>query len=204
MQRAFFTAFWFAGLSLCASSLAVAQVAEDPYGPPPPPVAGTPEAAPGALAPPGAPARGEERFDMDCDPDIDVCVDPSADPAFDDGYDPNAYQQFESALSPYGQWSDDPNYGQVWTPSQSVVGADFEPYGSNGQWIASTDYGMAWASDYDWGWAPFHYGRWMIRHRVGVDPRIDLGTRVGRLALRQRLLRLGTPAAAGRRRPAAT
>ncbi len=24
-----------------------------------------------------------------------------------------------------------------------------------------TEYGNTWVSDYDWGWAPFHYGRWV-------------------------------------------
>jgi hypothetical protein len=28
-----------------------------------------------------------------------------------------------------------------------------------GHW-AYTDYGWTWVSDYEWGWAPFHYGRW--------------------------------------------
>ena len=105
-------------------------------------------------------ARQEERYDIDCDPDIDNCADPDGQQAYDDGYDPNAYQQFESALSPYGNWVEDPSYGRVWVPSQEVVGNDFEPYQSSGQWVASNDYGFTWVSDYDWGWAPFHYGRW--------------------------------------------
>ena len=163
----------FTGCALWAGS-AAAQVTSDQYAPPPPPAPGTPESQPGAIQPadvaPPAPAQaqgqalvqGEERFDVDCDPDIDVCVDPQADNGYDDGYDPNAYQQFQSTLSPYGTWTDDPNYGQVWVPSPDVVGADFEPYASAGQWVASNDYGFAWASDYDWGWAPFHYGRWII------------------------------------------
>src|SRR5690606_31003777 len=28
-----------------------------------------------------------------------------------------------------------------------------------GHWVM-TEYGNTWVSDYEWGWAPFHYGRW--------------------------------------------
>ena len=77
----------------------------------------------------------------------------------DDGYDPNAYQDFQGALAPYGNWISSPQYGQVWVPSAATVGADFTPYYSGGRW-SMTDYGWTWVSDYNWGWAPFHYGRW--------------------------------------------
>ena len=121
----------------------------------------------GAIAPSQA-AELQERFDIDCDPDIEVCVDPNAEAAaYDDGYDPNAYQQFQSALAPYGQWNEDPNFGQVWIPSVEVVGDGFEPYATEGQWTASSDYGYTWVSDYDWGWAPFHYGRWTVIDGLG-------------------------------------
>jgi Family of unknown function (DUF6600) len=91
----------------------------------------------------------------------DVYYDNLAANGYDDGYDPNAYQQFESELSPYGTWYDDPSYGHVWVPSSSNVGYDFEPYTTGGHWVL-TEYGWTWVSDYDWGWAPFHYGRWMV------------------------------------------
>jgi hypothetical protein len=103
----------------------------------------------------------------DCDPDIEVCLSPGVTQAtpmpegmLDDGYDPQAYTQFESTLSPYGSWVEDPTYGRVWVPSSTVVGDDFTPYASGGYW-ADSDYGWAWVSDWDWGWAPFHYGRWL-------------------------------------------
>jgi hypothetical protein len=74
--------------------------------------------------------------------------------------DPSALTDFHTALDPYGSWVDDPTYGTVWSPSDSVVGSDFSPYVSNGSWTYD-DYGQyVWVSDYDWGWAPFHYGRW--------------------------------------------
>jgi hypothetical protein len=65
-------------------------------------------------------------------------------------------QLFYDQLSPYGQWIDYPKYGYVWIPD---AGQDFVPYSTNGHWVM-TDDGWTWASDYEWGWAPFHYGRW--------------------------------------------
>ena len=95
------------------------------------------------------------------DVDYDVYYDTVAAENYDDGYDPNAYTQFQSALSPYGDWVSDPTYGEVWVPSVDVVGANFVPYDSCGHWVL-TEYGWTWVSDcWDWGWAPFHYGRWI-------------------------------------------
>jgi hypothetical protein len=67
-------------------------------------------------------------------------------------------QTFYDELSPYGTWIQDPQYGYVWRPD--VDQGDFRPYYSNGHWVM-TEYGNTWVSDYDWGWAPFHYGRWV-------------------------------------------
>jgi hypothetical protein len=81
-----------------------------------------------------------------------------AEPGYADT-DPSALTDFHSALDPYGAWVDDPTYGTVWVPSSNVVGSDFTPYVSGGHWGYDSDY--TWVSDYDWGWAPFHYGRWV-------------------------------------------
>lgn len=67
-------------------------------------------------------------------------------------------QSFYDELSPYGTWIQDSQYGYVWRPD--VEQSDFRPYYSNGRWVM-TEYGNTWVSDYDWGWAPFHYGRWV-------------------------------------------
>ncbi|WP_113651233.1 DUF6600 domain-containing protein [Pedobacter namyangjuensis] len=67
-------------------------------------------------------------------------------------------QSFYDELSPYGQWIQDPQYGYVWRPD--VDQEEFRPYYTNGRW-AMTEYGNTWVSNYDWGWAPFHYGRWI-------------------------------------------
>lgn len=72
-------------------------------------------------------------------------------------YDDVSLQTFYDELSPYGTWINDPQYGYVWRPD--VDQREFRPYYSNGRW-AMTEYGNTWVSNYDWGWAPFHYGRW--------------------------------------------
>jgi hypothetical protein len=74
-----------------------------------------------------------------------------------------SYQSFYDALSPYGQWIDYPQYGYVWMPA---VGPDFKPYATNGNWVY-TDGGWTWASNYPWGWATFHYGRWFFEDGYG-------------------------------------
>jgi hypothetical protein len=108
-------------------------------------------------------------------PAPDVATPPPAgvDPSYGSGYgaaydaaydsvdetDPAAYATFAPALAPYGTWRDDATYGEVWVPDPSYVGIDFTPYVTGGHW-AYTDAGYYWASDWSWGWAPFHYGRW--------------------------------------------
>lgn len=66
-----------------------------------------------------------------------------------------SFSLFQQELSPYGRWTHHPRFGDVWI----YGGRDFRPYYSNGHWEYS-NYGWAWVSDFDWGWAPFHYGRW--------------------------------------------
>ena len=65
-------------------------------------------------------------------------------------------QDFYDNLSQYGTWINDPQYGDVWVPDAED---DFMPYGTQGHWVL-TEYGNTWVSDYPWGWATFHYGRW--------------------------------------------
>lgn len=71
------------------------------------------------------------------------------------GYDMRV-EDFYDELIPYGRWIQTPEYGRVWIPQ---VDPDFQPYASSGRWVV-TEYGNTWVSDYPWGWAPFHYGRW--------------------------------------------
>ena len=74
-----------------------------------------------------------------------------------------SYQEFYDGLSPYGQWINDPQYGNVWVPN---IDDDFRPYFTGGHWVM-TEYGNTWVSEYPWGWACFHYGRWIYNDYYG-------------------------------------
>src|SRR5215471_12707566 len=65
---------------------------------------------------------------------------------------------FHQDLSPYGDWVDNPQYGEVWHPTGVAPG--WRPYYNDGHWVYSDDNGWTWVSDLPWGWGPFHYGRW--------------------------------------------
>lgn len=73
--------------------------------------------------------------------------------------DPNLPEDMVGAqdLSQYGSWQSDPDYGQVWYPSN--VGADWSPY-SDGHWSYVGPWGWTWVDAAPWGFAPYHYGRW--------------------------------------------
>jgi len=86
---------------------------------------------------------------------------PSKASAQDDVY--VSYQDFYDSLSPYGQWINDSEYGYVWVPNEDD---DFRPYFTRGHWVM-TDYGNTWVSEYPWGWACFHYGRWIYNGYYG-------------------------------------
>jgi hypothetical protein len=59
-------------------------------------------------------------------------------------------------LDAYGQWVNDPSYGEVWTPR---VSPGWTPYG-DGSWTWEDYYGWTWVGAEPWGWAPYHYGNW--------------------------------------------
>jgi len=60
-------------------------------------------------------------------------------------------------LNTYGSWSNDKQYGNVWTPRS--VPSDWQPYRS-GHWSNVQPWGWTWIDDQPWGYAPYHYGRW--------------------------------------------
>src|SRR6266404_3621592 len=65
-------------------------------------------------------------------------------------------------LGRYGQWNQDPSYGQVWYPQ---VDAGWAPY-REGHWAYVAPWGWTWVDDAPWGFTPFHYGRWVqVRNR---------------------------------------
>ena len=74
-----------------------------------------------------------------------------------------SFQVFYDELLPYGDWIRDPVHGYVWVP---YAEPNFQPYATNGHWVMST-YGNTWVSNYAWGWAPFHYGRWYFDDYLG-------------------------------------
>jgi len=61
-------------------------------------------------------------------------------------------------LDEYGIWRDTPDYGPVWIPS--AVPGDWAPY-HDGHWVWVSPWGWTWIDDEPWGFAPFHYGRWI-------------------------------------------
>jgi hypothetical protein len=79
---------------------------------------------------------------------------------------PEDVNYFYSDLSPYGQWVDLEGYGWCWQPSAVATNPGWQPYCDDGHWVY-TDAGWFWQSDYPWGWAPFHYGRWLRHERCG-------------------------------------
>src|SRR5207253_3723399 len=58
-----------------------------------------------------------------------------------------------------GSWIEVGNYGYCWQPDVAVSDPSWRPY-SDGYW-AYTDLGWTWVSYEDYGWATYHYGRWV-------------------------------------------
>lgn len=66
-------------------------------------------------------------------------------------------------LDRYGRWEQEPEYGAVWIPRAVPVG--WAPYRA-GHWAWVSPWGWTWIDDQPWGFAPFHYGRWVtVRDR---------------------------------------
>jgi hypothetical protein len=142
---------WFAGYKNCMALrpraalvplLLLAAACDDYYeGPPPatPVEVNQPDPAAAAAQPQTVEPQGDNYADTD----------------------PSALTDFHGTLDAHGRWVEDPVYGTVWAPNPTEVGADFSPYETAGHWVYDDD-DYVWVSDYDWGWAPFHYGRWVL------------------------------------------
>jgi hypothetical protein len=61
-------------------------------------------------------------------------------------------------LDRYGRWEQTPDYGALWVPT--TVAVDWAPY-RHGHWAWVRPWGWTWVDDAPWGFAPFHYGRWV-------------------------------------------
>ena len=57
-----------------------------------------------------------------------------------------------------GRWEQHPEYGAIWLPLE--VRAGWAPY-SDGRWAWVQPWGWTWVDNARWGFAPFHYGRWV-------------------------------------------
>lgn len=71
---------------------------------------------------------------------------------------------FYEALAPYGTWSQEPDQGWVWEPTDAVRSTTWRPYANDGHWTW-TNHGWYWESSTPYGWAVFHYGRWGYNSR---------------------------------------
>ena len=58
-----------------------------------------------------------------------------------------------------GSWIEVGDYGYCWQPDVAVNDQTWRPY-ADGYW-AYTDDGWTWISYEDFGWATYHYGRWV-------------------------------------------
>jgi hypothetical protein len=117
--------------------------------------------------------RGGQRATLSGTESLDADVEPIYDPdefdTWSEGRD-HRYDFSRSAhylsrdvvgfddLDDYGDWRDDPSYGHVWFPNQVAVG--WAPYHA-GHWAWISPWGWTWVDDSSWGYAPFHYGRWV-------------------------------------------
>ncbi len=67
------------------------------------------------------------------------------------------YSLFYERLAPFGRWFEVNGYGYCWRPTITVAG--WRPY-VDGCWVWSS-LGWAWQSNEPFGWATYHYGRWV-------------------------------------------
>ncbi|MBC7620623.1 MAG: FecR domain-containing protein [Candidatus Saccharibacteria bacterium] len=76
------------------------------------------------------------------------------------GEDPYVSPEMTGAeeLNKYGSWEVVAEYGNVWIPTRVVAG--WEPY-RDGNWVWTRHWGWSWVDNAPWGFAPFHYGRWL-------------------------------------------
>ncbi|MED5418083.1 MAG: DUF6600 domain-containing protein [Verrucomicrobiota bacterium] len=74
--------------------------------------------------------------------------------------DTGDHQIFFAELSRFGEWFETRDYGFVWQPSDLQTDSAWRPY-TRGRWVNS-DQGWTWLSDEPFGWAVYHYGRWVL------------------------------------------
>ncbi len=97
-------------------------------------------------------ARGPDGFDQWCS-----ARDRRADSARSAEYVSRNVIGYED-LDQYGTWQPYGDYGPVWVPT--AVSPGWAPY-RYGHWAWVSPWGWTWVDDAPWGFAPFHYGRWI-------------------------------------------
>ena len=65
-------------------------------------------------------------------------------------------------LEQNGYWRESAEYGAIWMPRSVPV--DWAPY-RDGRWTWVSPWGWTWVDNAPWGYAPFHYGRWIVIDR---------------------------------------
>jgi hypothetical protein len=65
-------------------------------------------------------------------------------------------------LDHYGSWTVNDEYGPLWAPRS--LASDWAPY-RDGRWAWVAPWGWTWVDNAPWGYAPFHYGRWVVVNR---------------------------------------
>ena len=75
------------------------------------------------------------------------------------------HQIFFAELSRFGDWFETSEYGFVWQPADLRTNPAWRPY-TRGRWVHS-DQGWTWLSDEPFGWAVYHYGRWVLLAKQG-------------------------------------
>lgn len=70
---------------------------------------------------------------------------------------------FEPVLAQLGEWVRVRRWGRAWRPS--AVEENWRPY-FHGSWTYTED-GWFWVTDEPWGFATYHYGRWLFDGTYG-------------------------------------
>ncbi|GEJ55302.1 DUF6600 domain-containing protein [Anaeromyxobacter diazotrophicus] len=70
---------------------------------------------------------------------------------------------FEALLAEQGDWVRAARWGRAWRPAG--VDGDWRPY-FHGSWTYTED-GWFWVTDEPWGFATYHYGRWVLDGAYG-------------------------------------
>jgi hypothetical protein len=84
-------------------------------------------------------------------------------------------------LDQHGAWTEDREYGPLWAPRH--VSSGWVPY-RDGRWTWVAPWGWTWVDNAPWGYAPFHYGRWVVvNNRWYWAPGRDIGRPVWAPAL---------------------